>query len=81
MILHLLTGSFLMCSEEPAWKQSISNTLDRDECISLISRIFLDHNQANMVRHLSGDDAQTFVDVIDEVSSHTILFKGQVNLL
>ena len=57
-----------MCSEAPAWKLLISSTLTMNERISLIMTIFLDHNQVEMVGNLSGDDAQTFVDMLDEAS-------------
>ncbi|KAF9644879.1 kinase-like protein [Thelephora ganbajun] len=51
----------------PAWKRLISDTLAIHERISLITVIFSDHNQVKMVGNLSGDDAQAFVDKIDEV--------------
>ena len=38
-----------------------------DERVSLIATIFADKNETEMVRNLSGDDAQAFIDVIDEV--------------
>jgi hypothetical protein len=59
-------------SEYTAWKQLISRTLATDEHISLIMTIFSDRNQVAMAGRLSGDDAQKFIDVIDEVSPHTI---------
>ena len=61
-----------MHSEDPAWKQLISRTLATHERISLITTIFSDHSQVEMAGQLSGDNAQTFVDVIDEASLHTI---------
>ena len=67
-IIHLLTWLLLVCSEDPGWKRLISRTLTMDERISLISTIFLDHNQVEVVGQLSGGDAQTFVDMIDEAS-------------
>lgn len=36
--------------------------------ISLITTIFLDDNQVETVGQLTGNDAQTFVDIIDEAS-------------
>jgi len=57
-----------MCSEEPAWKRLISHSLTAHERTTLIATIFSDHNQVEMVRQLSGNDAQSFVDMIDEVS-------------
>ena len=62
-----------MCSEVPAWKRLISYTLTINERISLITTILLDNNQVEMVRNLSGDDAQTFVDMLDEASFCTFL--------
>ena len=61
-----------MRSEDPAWKQLISHTLATHDRISLITAVFLDDDQVKRVEQLSGDDAQTFIDVIDEVSPHTI---------
>ena len=65
-----------MCSEHPAWKQLINHTLTTDERISLITTIFVNYNQVGVVEQLSGDDAQTFIDTIDEVSFHTVSHLG-----
>ena len=51
----------------PAWKRLISDALTTEERVSLIVEIFSDHDQVETVRNLSGDDAQAFIDVIDEV--------------
>jgi len=61
-----------MYSENPAWKWLISPTLATHECIPLITTIFLDNDQVKVVMQLSGDDAQTFINMIDEVSPDTI---------
>jgi len=61
-----------MCSEAPAWERLISHTPATHEHISLIKTVFSDPNQVKTVRRLSGDDAQTFVNVIDEVSPRKI---------
>ena len=63
---------FLVYSEQPPWKRLTSHPLAADERISLITTIFSDRNQIEMVRQLSGDDAQTFIDVIDEVTFYKI---------
>jgi len=42
------------------------------ESTSLITTIFLDRNQVEMVEHLSGDDAQTFIDTVDKVRFHAL---------
>ncbi|KAF9646904.1 kinase-like protein [Thelephora ganbajun] len=59
--------SVLRGTDDPAWKRLISDTLAIHEHISLITIIFSDPNQVKMVGNLSGDDAQAFVDKIDEV--------------
>ena len=61
-----------MCSGIPTWKQLITHTLATHERISLIITIFSDHIQTKMVNRLDGDDAQAFIDAIDEVRSCTI---------
>ena len=45
------------------------------ERISLINTIFLNSDQVKFVRNLSGDDAQAFVDKIDEASSYAIFWE------
>ena len=49
------------------------------ERISLISTVFSDHDEGEMVRNLSGDDAQNFVNMIDEVSTAYFHHRGQVS--
>ena len=46
------------------------------EHISLVTMIFSDKNQAKMVSNLSGKDAQTFVDKLNEVRSHNPSFEA-----
>ena len=41
-----------------------------EERVSLIVKIFSDRDQVEMVKNLSGDDAQTFIDVTDEACFH-----------
>lgn len=62
----------LVFSELPTWKQLISRNIPAPERISLITTIFLDDCQVEMLEHLSVDDTQSFVDVIDEVSQRAI---------
>jgi len=50
-----------------------SNALSIQERISRITSIFSDRNEIEIVGQLSGSDAQTFIDVIDEASLHTLL--------
>ena len=56
-----------MNSEPPAWKTLISSPLTANERIALITTIFSDTTQAEMVERLSGDDAQIFTDMVYEV--------------
>lgn len=66
---HVLSGFnySLVYSEPPAWKQLISDVLDTQQRISLITSIFSEQGGSEVVRHLRGEDAQAFIDVIDEV--------------
>ncbi|KAF9644321.1 kinase-like protein [Thelephora ganbajun] len=57
----------LLNSENPAWRRLISTTLDTNGRTPLITTIFSDRDQIEMVEHLSGDDAQRFIDVTHEV--------------
>jgi len=66
-----------MCSDTPAWKELISHPLTMDKRISMIAAIFSDRNQAKMVERLDGDDAQIFIDVVDEVSLHIIFLSEE----
>ena len=59
-----------MCSGTPAWKRLIDRPLFKDERIALITDLFSDRDETEAVKRLSGDDAQAFVDVIDEVLPH-----------
>ena len=58
----------------PLRKRLISHTIGTDERIRLIATIFSDDDQARVVGPASGDDAQTLIDVIDEVSPCTISY-------
>ena len=53
----------------------ISYPLSRGERTSLLTSIFDDRNEAEAVGHLFGDDAQTFVNVINEVRIYTLLLR------
>jgi hypothetical protein len=70
--MHHQPDQFLMCSGPPKWKDLISCPLVTHECIPLITAIFLDKNEIRVVRSLKGDDAQTFIDKIDEVPLNTL---------
>jgi len=56
-----------MCSDIPAWRRLISRSHTTDERISLVTEIFSDSNEIRVVKCLREDDAQVFIDMIDEV--------------
>jgi len=62
---------FPVYSVPPAWKRLISRSFSVHDRISLITSIFLDRNEVKVVERLTGDDAQSFIDVISEVSLHS----------
>jgi len=55
------------------WKRSIDQPIAIDKRISLITAIFSNRGVAEAVKRLSKDDAQAFVDVVDEVISHSFI--------
>ena len=61
-------------SHEQAWKRLISCGVPRDELPPLIETIFSERKTTNIVDHLQGNDAQAFIDVIDEVRCHSLRF-------
>ena len=55
-------------SGDPAWKRLINPSLTSDAVrISLIADIFSDNDETEAAKGLRGDDAQSFVDVVEEV--------------
>lgn len=46
--------------------------LSLDERLSLISSIFSDRGEVDAVVQLTADDAQAFIDVIDEVNPYAV---------
>ena len=54
-------------SYPPALKRFISHRPAPHWRIPLITTIFADRNEVEAVKQLCGDDAQTFVDLVDEV--------------
>ena len=70
--------TFPASSAPPAWKRLISPTLPADERIQLITSIFSGHGEAEVFKYPSGNDAQAFVDVADEVSVHISRSTGEV---
>ena len=59
------------CGRIIAWKRSVDSPLTTNKRISLVTAIFSDRNAAEVVKRLSRDDVQSFVDVIDEVLPHS----------
>jgi len=60
-------------SNPVAWKQLISPNTAANERVDLMKSIFSDRDEVEVFEYLSGDDAQAFVDVIDEVSIRSLL--------
>ena len=67
---------FLTCSGVPAWKRVVDLPLASDEQISLIADIFTDRDETEVVKCLYGDDAQSFVDVLDKVLPYSSVSEG-----
>ena len=61
---------FPRCSDAPVWKQLIDRPLTTDERASLIADLFSNRDEIENLKILSGSDAQSFIDVIDEVPPH-----------
>ena len=60
-------------SNPPAWKRLIGPNLSVNERNNLITSIFSDRDEVEVFKYLSGNDAQDFVDVIDEASIRILL--------
>ena len=58
---------FLTYRGAPVWKRLIDHPLTSDERVSLIAEIFSNRDETEIVKNLRGEDAQFFVDVIDQV--------------
>jgi len=58
---------FLVCSTSTPWKRLIYLSLTTHERVSVVSAIFSDRSEIEVVNCLCGNDAQSFVDAIDEV--------------
>lgn len=64
--MHQRPDQLLVRSVSP-WKRLISRPVVTHESVSLIIDIFSDNHKIGMVRSLRGDDAQVFVDLVDQV--------------
>ena len=67
---HLRPDQFA-CYRISAWKRSIDQPIAIDKRISLIMAIFSNRSVAEVVKCLCSEDAQAFVDVVDEVLPHS----------
>ena len=59
--------------DDQALQHLINRTVPQSELASLIETIFSNKKVADVVDHFQGADAQTFIDVIDEVWRDTLL--------
>ena len=64
--------TLLVSSNPPTWRRLISPTLPTNERMQLIMTTFSDCDEVEVFKYLSGNDAQAFVDVMDEASIRTI---------
>ena len=64
------TDRLFRCSGFPVWKHLADSPLTTDERVSLIVDIFSDQDEVDALKALSGTDAQSVIDVIDEVLAH-----------
>ena len=69
---YLPDPSIAIDSQEKAWQRLITRAAPHDELPSLIEIIFAGR-EADVVSRLRGNDAQTFIDIMDEVYRHTLL--------
>ena len=61
--------SVLANPDTPTCKPATSHTPSPHEVISLVEEIFTSRDEVKMIDFLSGDDAQTFINVIHEAST------------
>ena len=61
----------LRCSDIPVWKHLVNSPLTTDERVSLIADLFSDPDEIDIIKALSGSDAQSVIDVMDEVLVHS----------
>ena len=57
-------------SDFPVWKHLAGSPLTTGERVSLIADIFSDQDEIDALMALTGSDAQSVIDVIDEVLVH-----------
>ena len=64
-----LDSPSLVDPDAPAWKRLINRTFSSHEFISLIEAMSTSEDELKIIRDLHGDDAQAFVDAVQEVRS------------
>ena len=57
-----------LCSGRSAWNRLITSPLTPNQRTSLITEILSDRDEIETINNLCGNDAQSFIDVIDEVA-------------
>ena len=62
----------------PACKRLITHTSSQTEVVPIIEVIFASQDEIEMIDHLCGNDAQTFIDALDKVRPYTHSFLGFV---
>ena len=67
----ILANRLLRSSDIPVWEHLINSPLTTDERVSLIADLFSDRNEIDILKALSKSDAQSVIDVIDEVPVHS----------
>ena len=63
-------NQLLRCSGIPVWKHLTNSPLTTDERVSLVADLFSDRDEIDALKALSGSDAQSVIDAIDEVLVH-----------
>jgi hypothetical protein len=60
-------------SDPPGWKHLINSPLPTHELTPLITAIFSNSDEIDVIKRLDGDDAQSFVNTIYEACPRTLL--------
>ena len=69
--MFISADRFPRCGDAPVWKHLIDRPFTTDERISLIADLFSDRDEIEALKDLSGSDAQSFIDMVDEVPFHS----------
>ena len=57
----------------PLWKSLVDSSLTLNEQTILITDIFSDRDETEAVKSLRGEDAQSFIDLVDKVLHFSLL--------